>query len=155
MRSLLLSVFVLSLTAGVASASDEITGTDAFIRPQRIRAFAVESDRSVVVREGPSTFRRLTTQESCPYLASATRLAFQIGTDTEAVDSGAGAVALTRGAPPPQVSGRTPHAAVVLVLPQGRTACFIDKVLIADESEFQSAADAHGKHDNRYAGDRL
>lgn len=128
-------------------------GTDAGFRPGRVRAFAPESSQSVVLREGRSRFVRLALAEDCPALATAQRVAFQVGALLSVANESGADVRVVRHTPPTVVSTETAHAHLVAIHANGRVACRIARVTDADRSGFDTAAAVHGSRDNRYAGD--
>lgn len=142
----LVLMFLLILLAPAAHA-----GTDARFRPSRVRAFAPDGSQSVVLREGRDRFVRLALAEDCPALATAHRVAFQIGAGLVAADQ-AGAAVPVAHTPPTVVSTETPHAHLVAIDTNGRAACRIAGVADADRSRFDAAA-IYGSRDSRYAGD--
>lgn len=143
----LVLMFLLILLAPAAHA-----GADARFRPSRVRAFALEGAQSVVLREGGDRFVRLALAEDCPALATAHRVAFQIGAGLVAADQ-AGVEVPVAHTPPTVVSTETSHAHVVVIQANGRVACRIVGVADADRLTFDAAAAVHGSRDNRYAGD--
>lgn len=144
--------FVLSLMAPAAQAA-EASDSGASFRPARVRAFAPESPTSVVLREGRSRFVRLTLAESCPALSQASRVAFQSGPALAAADETGRQVAVVRGPAPAVVSSETPHAYIVSIGTNSRTACRLAGVAVVGQAAFEAAAQLHGQRDNRYAGD--
>lgn len=144
-------VFLLTLLSSAAQA-ESIDVSPSF-RPARIRAFAPETPSSLVVREGRSRYVRLTLADACPALASAQRIAFQVGSALPVADEPGIRVPAVHGAPPAKLSAATPHAYLVVIAPDARTACRLAGVAMADRATFDHAAAAHGARDNRYAGD--
>lgn len=141
-------IFLLTLLAPAAHAD-----SDASFRADRVRAFAPESTQSVVIREGRSRFVRLTFVDSCPALARAERIAFQVGSGLFATEQDGASVPMVRNTVPTVVSSETRHAHVVAINGNSRVACRLAGVTPADQAAFDMAAAVHGSHDNRYAGD--
>lgn len=147
------SLFVLSLMAPAAHAA-EASESGASFRPARIRAFALENNQSLIVREGRSHYLRLSLAESCPALTQASRLAFQTGSYLAVADDGGRQVPVVRGALPTVVSnGGTRNQFVVAITANSRAACRLAGVTVVDQAAFDGAAQLHGSRDNRYAGD--
>lgn len=61
------------LAAPFASASDNTC-----VRINQVRAFAPVGDNTLIVRQGPEQFRKITVSEGCP-VQTADRIAFAIG----------------------------------------------------------------------------
>jgi hypothetical protein len=150
--ALLFVMTAFSAPAGSSGAAEQLTDIPSF-RPDRVRAFAVESDHSVVVREARQRFLRLTLASPCPALISAHRLAFQIGPGLVAAVEDGTLVPIVRNSAPPVISVATPHAHAVVVGSEGRATCRLLDVAEVDQSLFDAAAAVHGRRDNRYAGD--
>lgn len=148
---LLFLLTVLSAPVGSSGTVEQLSAMPAF-RPDRVRAFAVESDRSVVVREAREHFLRLTFAAPCPTLIGAQRLAFQIGPGLVAVVEDGTLVPIVRDTAPRVISAATPHAYAVVVGLDGRATCRLLGVTEVDRSLFDAAA-AHGRRENRYSGD--
>lgn len=146
----LLSVF--SAPVGSSGTVEQLTAMPTF-RPARVRAFAVESDRSVVVREARERFLRLTLAAPCPTLINARRLAFQIGPGLVAAVEDGTLVPIVRNASPRVISPATPHAYAVVIGDEGRTTCRLLDVAEVDQSLFDAAAAVHGRRDNRHSRD--
>ncbi len=143
----LVLIFLLTLLAPAAHAD-----SGASFRPTRVRAFAPEGPQSVVIREGRNRFVRLSFVDSCPALARAERIAFQVGSGISAVHQNGASVPVVRNTVPTVVSRETRHAHVVAINGNNRVACRLAGVAPADQAAFDTAAAIHGKHDNRYAG---
>lgn len=141
-------LFLMTLLAPSANAD-----SGASFRPTRVRTFATESAQSVVVREGRERYIRLTLADACPALASAERIAFQVGSSLFATDKNGASVPVVRNTVPTVVSSETRHAHIVVVTTNSRVACRLAGVTPADQAAFDMAAAVHGTHDNRYAGD--
>lgn len=150
----LVLMFLLALAVGpVAHAgSPGSAAPGVSFRPDRVRAFAPETPSMVVVREGRDRYLRLTLTADCPALASAQRLAFQVGPGLVAADQNGTLVPVVRQSAPAMLSAATPHAYVVTVAAEGRTTCRLADVTPADRAAFEAAAAVHGHRDNRYAG---
>lgn len=148
-------IFCLALLPAVAgsaeTAADRHSGV-AF-RPARVRAFAPESNTSVVVREGRERYLLLTLAGACPALAGAQRLDFQVGPGLVAADHDGMLVPVTRQSAPAVLSAATPHAYLVTVATGSRATCRLSGVAEVDRSLFEAAAQLNGQRDNRYAGD--
>jgi hypothetical protein len=144
-------VFLLMLF-GPAAQAGSVDANPSF-RPARIRAFAPETASSVIVREGRNRYLRLNLADPCPVLAGAQRIAFQVGPALPVADGPGARVPVNRGALPAVISAATPHAYLVAIAPDRRTACRLASVATADRATFDHAAAAHGARDNRYAGD--
>lgn len=140
--------FLLALLTPSAHAS-----SDASFRPARVRAFAPESMQSVVIREGRNRFVRLSFVDSCPALARAERIAFQVGSSLFATDKNGASVPVVRNTVPTVVSSETRHGHLVAINGNSRAACRLAGVAPADQPAFDTAAAVHGSRDNRYAGD--
>lgn len=147
--------FFLALMPVIAGSAESYAAlpSDAAFRPSRVRAFAPESDTSAIVREGRERFLRLTLADACPALANASRIAFQVGPGLVVSDQDGLLVPIVRNAAPAVLSAATPHAHLVAVGPEGRTACRLVGVAVVDAALFEAAAAIHGHRDNRYAGD--
>lgn len=151
----LVLLFCLALMPAIAGSAENhaALSSEATFRPARVRAFAPESDTSVVVREGRERFLRLTLAGACPALTNASRIAFQVGPGLVVADRDGALVPIVRNAAPAVLSAATPHAHLVAVGPEGRTACRLVGVAVVDQTLFDAAAAIHGQRDNRYAGD--
>lgn len=151
----LVLLFCLALTPAIAGSAENhaMPPSDAAFRPARVRAFAPESDTSVVVREGRERFLRLTLAGNCPALANARRIAFQVGPGLVVADQDGLLVPIVRNAAPAVLSAATPHAHLVTVSTEGRTTCRLAEAAEVDRALFEAAAATNGRHDNRYAGD--
>lgn len=141
-----------SAPVGSSGTVDQLTAIPSF-RPDRVRAFAVESDRSVVVREARERFLRLTFAAPCPKLIGAQRLAFQIGPGLVAAVEDGTLVPIVRNSAPGVISAATPHAHAVVIGLDGRTICRLLGVTEVDRSLFDAAAAVHGRRDNRHGRD--
>lgn len=151
----LVLLFCFALMPAIAGSAENhaALSSDAAFRPTRVRAFAPESETSVVVREGRGRYLRLTLAGACPSLANASRIAFQVGPGLVVADHEGALVPIVRNAAPAVLSAATPHAHLVAVGPDGRTACRLVGVAEVDRALFGAAAAIHGDRDNRYAGD--
>lgn len=151
----LVLLFCFALMPAIAGSAENhaALSSDAAFRPVRIRAFAPESDTSVVVREGRERFLRLTLADACPALANASRIAFQVGPGLVVADHDGALVPVVRNTAPAVLSAATPHAHLIAVRAEGRTACRLMGVAEVDRALFDAAAAIHGRRDNRYAGD--
>lgn len=149
---LLFLLTVFSLPVGSSGTAEQLTATPAF-RPDRVRAFAVESDRSVVVREARQRFLRLTFAAPCPTLIGAQRLAFQVGPGLIAAVEDGTLVPIVRNTAPRLMSAATPHAYAVVIGLDSRTTCRLLGVTEVDRSLFDAAAAIHGRRGNRHSRD--
>lgn len=151
----LVLLFCLALMPVIAGSAENhaALSSDAAFRPSRVRAFAPETDTSLVVREGRERFLRLTLAGACPALTTASRIAFQVGPGLVLADHDGALVPVVRDGAPAVLSSATPHAHLVAVGPEGRTACRLVGVAEVDRALFGAAAAIHGHRDNRYAGD--
>lgn len=125
----------------------------ASFRPTRVRAFSTESALSVIVREGRERYIRLTLAEACPAVASAERIAFQVGSSLFATDKNGASVPVVANTIPTVVSSETRHGHLVAINGNSRVACRLSTVSAVDRAVFEAAAATNGSHDNRYAGD--
>jgi len=146
----LFAMTAFSAPVGSSGTVEQLTAIPSF-RPDRVRAFAVESDRSVVVREARQRFLRLTLAAPCPALISAQRLDFQVGPGLVAAVEDGSLVPIVRNSAPAVISVATPHAHAVVIGSEGRTTCRLLDVAEVDRSLFDAAAAVHGRHDNRYS----
>jgi hypothetical protein len=150
MKIATLTFVLLTLTPPYAALAEE---ADVSIRTNRVREFAPESPSSVVLREGPSLYRRVTTRQACPELSTAHRIAFQIGTNLPAVEARGTWIPVNGRSNVKRVSSGTRHAAVVAISGDRRAACPIDKVDAIDEAAFDQVKRQNGSRDNRWSGD--
>lgn len=126
---------LLSLAVRPATAE----GTDVALRPERVRAFAVEGPNSVLVREGREAVRRVVLEGACPELAGAARVDFQIGGVLLSTEETGHEVPVVLKNAPPVVSSGTPHLHLVTAHGVERTACPVGRIENASPAEFEFA----------------
>ena len=83
-RSLFAVLALASLIPTIALADNN----DDCVRVNQVRAFAAETDTSLIVRQGKGQFKRITVQAGCP-IEDADRIGFAVGSQqlyTQAVD---------------------------------------------------------------------
>jgi hypothetical protein len=83
-RSLFAVLALASLLPTIALANNN----DDCVRVNQVRAFAAETDTSLIVRQGKGQFKRITVQAGCP-IEDADRIGFAVGSQqlyTQAVD---------------------------------------------------------------------
>ena len=143
-RSAALLVLALSATA----LAPPVLASDDCIRVQQVRAFSVDSDRTLVVRQGPSRFHRVTLPEDCP-LESADRLGFVQGNSQfYVIGQGSRHIPANTSSLQTRFCTATPHAYVSIIEnnKDRRTRCPI----LSIEASSQEAFQAGQVRDNRY-----
>ena len=145
---LALAVLLLSCVAQAATAAEPVT-----IRPAQLRGFAVETETSVVVREGHDRFRRVVLAAPCPELTRTHRLDFQIGAGVFAdIDEAGAPVPMVRSPAPPQVSSETRQLHLLVGRPGAlRTACAVARIEAADRKAFDDAGVPPSAREDRRA----
>lgn len=126
----------------LASASEDC------IRVQQVRAFAVDSDHSLIVRQGPSRFHRVTLSADCP-IGRADRIGFVQGNSQfYVVGRGNDHIPVSRSSLQSRFCTATPHAFVSVIENDKslRTRCPI----VSIEASTQEAFQAGQVRDNRY-----
>jgi hypothetical protein len=136
-----ISVVVLMFLLLTCVAQTVAAAEPATIRPAQLRGFAVESETSVVVREGHDRFRRVVLAVSCPELTQTRSLDFQIGAGVFAdLDESASPVPVIRSLAPPQVSSDTRQLHLLVGRPGVlRTACAVARIEAASRAAFDDA----------------
>lgn len=140
------AALALGLAAPLAAAAPP---REDCVRLEHVRAFAAESDTSLVVRQGRSQYRRITVEAGCP-IRQADRIGFAVGAQ-QAYLQGAGArlIAVTGATGTPRLCTASPHAYVTFI-EDGRdlrARCRIQGIEGADRAAFDAAGPGR---DNRY-----
>jgi hypothetical protein len=143
----LLVLFVLALLvpARPASADD----AEVVLRPERVRAFAVEGPHSILVREGRETVRRVVLEGPCAGLSAAERVDFQIGAALLGSYEAGREVPVALKNAPPVVSSDTPHLHLVTAQGDERAACRVARIEAATAAEFDAAGGRSDVRDQR------
>lgn len=119
------------------------------LRPDRVRAFAVQDAATVLVREGRDTVRRVVLDGACQSLAGAERIAFQIGAVLPSAQQAGRDVPVALKNVPPVVSTATPHLHLVAAQGDGRAACRVARIEAATAIEFAAAEGVGDVRDQR------
>ena len=125
------------------------TGRPECIRIQQVRAFATESETTLIVRQGRSQYRRLAVEDGCP-LRSADRIGFAFGGNQFYLSSSSGRqIPVNTTTLGTRVCTATPHAYLV-VIDDGsdlRERCRVQGITAATAADFETA---NPYVDNRY-----
>lgn len=143
-RAILVSI---ALTA-VAVASPALASDDC-VRVQQVRAFSVESENSLIVRQGPSRFHRITVASDCP-LAEADRIGLVQGnSQLYVVGRGSQFIPTSGGSLSTRFCTATPHAYVSIIddSQDRRPRCRIQAIEPTTAEQFEAA---NNTRDNRY-----
>lgn len=135
---------IAALTAPSVSAND-----DTCIRVQQVRAFAPMNDNTLIVRQGPEQFRKVTVSDGCP-VQTADRIAFAIGSRQQyLIGRGSERIAVNRSGALRRICEESRHAYVSFIdnREDDRPRCQIESIEISDRNEFEAQAVIR---DNRY-----
>lgn len=136
------------LTIASASAFAGPTNPEDCVYINKVRAFAAESDTTLVVRQGKGVYRRIEVPAGCP-IRHADRIGFSYGNQLVYLQNPTGGYTRVTSS---NIVGRfcsaTPHSNVVLVNDREDidSQCKIVKISAATQDEFEALP---GK-DNRY-----
>lgn len=144
-RTRSIAIAIIASTAMAASASAAKIDNDECIRTNQARAFAVESENSVIIRQGRENFRRVTVAENCP-LNDADRVAFFIGNNVASATIGGRTVPVNKSTISERICTKTPHARLAVIedgVDQSVTRCAITSIAPANRTDFESIEQKH------------
>lgn len=144
-KSVLMAVLAFGFSLGAAAAP---TNPDDCVYINKVRAFAPESDTTLVVRQGKGVYRRIELVAGCP-VVQADRIGFGYGNTLMSVHNPTGGYTrVTSSNMVGRFCSATPHANVVLINDRSNhdRQCKILTISPATEEEF----DALRAKDNRY-----
>ena len=135
--------------AAVAAVSAPALAADDCVRIQQVRAFSVDSDNSLIVRQGPSRFHRITVAPGCQ-LERADRIGFVQGSaQLYTLGRGSQLIPTSSSSLQTRFCSATPHA-YISVIDNGedrRARCRIQGIEPSTLEQFQAADNSR---DNRY-----
>lgn len=131
----------IALMAALALASLPALATDSnCFNTSRVRAFASDTDGSLIIKEGGRTYRRITVDAACP-LAGAERLYFHQGPGTAGtLYTGSRQIPVIRNSLTQRFCASTPAISVVVMDYWGnrQTRCRIQAIEPATREDFQA-----------------
>ena len=136
------------LTIASASAFAAPTNPEDCVYINKVRAFAVESNTTLVVRQGKGVYRRIEVPAGCP-IYNADRIGFSYGNQLVYLQNPTGGYTrVTNGNIVGRFCSATPHSNVVLVNDREDIdrQCKILKISAATQDEFEALP----RQDNRY-----
>lgn len=146
---MLKSALVVFLSFSFAvTASAGPTNPEDCVYINKVRAFAPESDTTLVVRQGKGVYRRIELPAGCP-IHQADRIGFSYGNQLVYLQNpNGGYTRVTSGSIVGRFCSATPHSNVVLVNDQEDidSQCKILKISSATQDEFEALQ----VRDNRY-----
>ena len=146
---MLKSLFAVVLTFAFTSiALAGPTNPEDCVYINKVRAFAPESDTTLVVRQGKGVYRRIEVPAGCP-VAQADRIGFSYGNQLVYLQNPTGGYTrVTSGNMVGRFCTATPHSNVVLVNDRDNfdRQCMIVNISAATQAEFEALQ----VRDNRY-----
>lgn len=142
------AILALTLVFSAIVLAPSALASEDCIRVQQVRAFSVDSDSSLIVRQGPSRFHRITLAENCP-VGEADRIGFVQGNSQfYVVGRGSRQIPATTTSMQSRFCTVTPHAQISVIRnnEDRRTRCPI----LSIEASSREAFEAGKVRDNRY-----
>lgn len=142
------SAFIALSFAFALTASAAPTNPADCVYVNKVRAFAAESDTTLVVRQGKGVYRRIEVPAGCP-IQQADRIGFSYGNQLVYLQNPTGGYTrVTNNSIVGRFCSATPHSNVVLVNDQEDmdSQCTILKISAATQNEFEALQ----SRDNRY-----
>ena len=143
------SLFIAALLAVSGSAFASETNPEDCVYINKVRAFAPESDNTLIVRQGKGIYRRIEVENHCP-MQQADRIGFSYGNSLLYVQSAtSNYTRVTKGSIVGRFCTATPHSNVVFIDDDAEIdqRCRITRISGATQTDFE--ATQNGK-DNRY-----
>lgn len=145
-RSLLAAAALMASLPVLAQASESQSDC---VRINQVRAFTVESDTSVLVRQGKGQFRRITVTEGCP-IPRADRIGFAFGgQQLSTLGTGGRQIPVTTSGIQNRFCSASPHAYVTFIRDNDdqRERCRIQSIETIDRETFEASGTVR---DNRH-----
>lgn len=139
---------IMMFASATSAASSSRTNPDDCVGIDRVRAFAVESDSTLIVRQAKTIYRRIEVENGCVNM-DADRIGFAFGNRLAYTTGLTGSTTrITSSSIVNRMCTNTPHSNIVFIDDSNKydSSCRIKNISPATEEEFNSL----DKKDNRY-----